>query len=295
MSVLEIILGAPRLEAASMDEFWKLLQRRTQLPCVQVAVDVGSKYVHVNPQRSCEIVFQFLVEDDFDPLSDYKLVYGYFGRAKRIVPEMANAYPMPIISSSTLEVRGKVVVAAFSLKTVRDMCRGWYQIGDWVLSPDFGKFAFMPKDFVLDMHLTVFPYNARPGCTCCKVVSDDEAEELTRFPWGRRTQLTDRLLCGQLKQCGSIVEDYGEEVVARFLDDSTGPHYRLPLCSMRLARVREQIRWSNCRRDVICILGIDSNLDRADLISIFSDARLKSKKGGKRMTSFFSGSVVLFL
>jgi hypothetical protein len=292
MSVLEIILGAPRLEAASMDEFWKLLQRRTQLPCVQVAVDVGPKYVHVNPQRSCEIVFHFLVEGDFDPLSDYKLVYGYFGRAKRIVPEMANAYPMPIISSSTLEVRGKVVVAAFSLETMRDMSKGWYRIGDWVSSPDFSKFAFQPKDFVLDMHLTVFPYNARPGCACCKVEFDDDAEELTRLRWGLKAQLIDRLLCGPLKQCSSILEDYGEEAVARFLDDSTGPHYWPPYRTMRLTRVREEIHWIK-RRDLIRLLRADASA--RDPLSILDDFRLKTKKGADRTTSFFAGSVVLFL
>jgi hypothetical protein len=237
-------------------------------------------------------MFEFLVEGDFDRISDYNLIYGYLGRAKRVGPEMANAFPMPVVPSSTLEIRGKVVVAAFSLNTMLDMTRGWYQIGDWVLSPDISKVAFMPKDYVLDMHLTVFPYNARPGCACCKIMSDSEAEELTRFRWGLRTRLTDRILCGQLKQCGSILEDYGEEVVARFLDDSTGPHYRPPFCPVRLARVREEINWIK-RRDLIRLLRADAR--PGDPLSCLDDVRLKTRKGANCTTSFFAGSVVLFL
>jgi hypothetical protein len=211
--------------------------------------------------------------------------------------------PMPMLPSSTLEVRGKIVVAAMSLQLLRSYTKGWYRIGDWVMAPDLSRFAFQPKDYVMDMHLSVLPYNARPGCGCCTVMTADESRELTLLRLGHRNQLTDKLLCAPYDTWMSVVEEYGEEIVARFLDPQTGPNYRPPLCTKRLKRMREVIRWCRARRDVIRAFqahpevqmgGVAGTKD-VEEVALLEDKRLQSKQGDKRLTSFFAGSVVLFL
>jgi hypothetical protein len=307
MAVAEIILGAPRLQADDEDEFWRLLQPRKKLPCLQVAVDFGPRYKPLCSVSGGNIVFEFLVEGDFDPSSDYRLIYGtYDGRTMTVQQDTPHAMPMPILPSSTLAVRGKVVVAAMSLPLLRSFTNGWYRIGDWVMAPDLSRFAFQPKDYVMDMHLSVLPYNARPGCKCCTVMTKDESIELTLLRLERRNELTDKLLCAPYDTWMSIVEEYGDEIVARFLDPKTGPHYRPPLCTKRLKRMREVIRWRRTRGDVIRALQakaevqMDSgagtkNDNGIEELALLADRRLHSKKGDKRLTSFFAGSVVLFL
>jgi hypothetical protein len=305
MSIAELIRAAPLVPAEDLTDFWNLIRSNT-LRCVKIAVDFGPEYHTLNHRsrqfvqafgedRQVDLRIEFLVDGDFDPRSDYRMTHGYYGQFLTVRPDTPNVFPMPISKQSTLTVRGKIVVAAFS--DHRWLRYGVFQrIGDWLVSPDLSRFDFLPKDYVLQKHLHVFAFSFDPGCGCCAAgLTTDAAERQTEKNTRHRTWLVDRLLCAPLSTCASIVDDFGEDVVARFLDPTTGPHYSPPFCTMRLAKVRETLRWDCARRDVIRALQSGSAFSEDPELSFLCDPRLKSKRCTKRLSSFTGGSVVLFL
>jgi hypothetical protein len=277
----------------------------------------------------------FLVEGEFENRYMYQYGLPTAFNRQNITPQTLNVYPMPVAQKLhgvfPTKIRGKMVLAVLS-RAMEDLVFSFYKthrVRDWIL--DKGWLAYRPKDYVTEMHLDnetwshgyydgagkfiegmwkCCQWNSDPGCDCCS------AEITTGRRAGRNQMEWD---ISSEWDVDEVLNRHGAERVARFFHPPGHFILSLPPSPDRKRLFLENIAWRR-RRDLVQTAGLFSKTIAAPIDpeehllllggritivppiypkdcedKLLLDGRMTGATMTKRLRSFVTGSVVLFL